>query len=370
VQITFGVEEEYFLIDAATGALVAGSARMLPAARERLGKAVTTELNLCQIEGDTPVCTTLEQLRTELGHLRTGLTAAARTEGLAVVALGSHPFSAWQDQHVNVGNPHYAVMEERYESLAREQIICGCHVHLGFGNRDLEILVLDRIRPWLPVLLALSANSPFWQGTDTGYASYRTQIFTRWPTAGMPPDLGSRGQYEAVVAELISAGAIADSTHLYWFARPSARFPTLEFRICDVCLGVDDALAIAGLVRGLAWVCAADAVVGSPKAGTSPSLLDAAVWRAARFGLSDQLIHPVTARPEPAAVVVEALLDVARPGLEAHDDWAEITDLLARIMSGGTGADRQRTAFRAGGATRVVEDATHWMAPEADDGPG
>ena len=119
-------------------------------------------------------------------------------------------------RYVDVGNPRYAVMEERYESLAREQIICGCHAHLGFGNRDLEILVLDRIRPWLPVLLALSANSPFWQGVDTGYASYRTQIFTRWPTAGMPPDLGSRAQYEAVVAQLVSAGAIADFQGIQW----------------------------------------------------------------------------------------------------------------------------------------------------------
>jgi carboxylate-amine ligase len=361
VQITFGVEEEFFLIDGTTGALAAGSARVLPEAREHLGQGVTTELNLCQIEGDTPVCTTLEQLRTELVRLRRGLTAAAGAEGLAAVALGTHPFSPWQDQHIDIGNPRYVVMEERYESLAREQIICGCHIHLGFGNRDLEILVLDRIRPWLPVLLALSANSPFWQGADTGYASYRTQVWTRWPTAGMPPDLGSRAQYEAVVAQLVSAGAIPDSTHLWWYARPSARFPTLEFRICDVCLGVDDSVAVAGLIRGLAWVCAADAVVGSPKPATSPSLLDAAVWRAARFGLTDQLIHPLTAKPEPAAVVVAALLEAARPGLEAHDDWAEVTDLLARIMRDGTGADRQRAAYAAGGAAAVIGEAMRSM---------
>ncbi|HEV7862186.1 MAG TPA: glutamate--cysteine ligase [Acidimicrobiia bacterium] len=370
MQITFGVEEEYFLVDAAGGALVAGSGRVLPGALERLGVGVTTELNLCQIEGDTPVCTTLDQLRTELGRLRSGLTAAARAEGLAVVALASHPFSAWEDQRIDSGNPRYVVMEERYETLAREQIICGCHVHLGFGNRDLEILVLDRIRPWLPVLLALSANSPFWQGADTGYASYRTQIWTRWPTAGMPPDLGSRARYEEVVAELVSAGAIADPTHLYWYARPSVRFPTLEFRICDVCLGLDDSVAIAGLIRGLAWVCAADAIVGSPKPATSPTLLDAAVWRASRFGLTDQLVHPLTAEPQPAAVVVEALLDVARPGLEAHDDWAEVTDLVARIMTDGTGAERQRAAFRAGGSVGVVEEAMRGMAPNPVDEPG
>lgn len=365
MHITFGVEEEFFLVDARTGALAAAAPQVLPGARDLLGDAVTTELNLCQIEGDTPVCSTLDELQVELSRLRHGLTDAAREQGTAVVALGTHPFSAWEDQHVDVGNPRYADMEERYEVLARRQVICGCHVHLGLGNRDLEIRVLDRVRPWLPVLLALSANSPFWNGTDTGYASYRAQMWTGWPTSGMPPDLGTRQRYQALVEELEGADAIADATHIYWYARPSARFPTLEFRICDVCLCVDDALAIAGLVRGLAWVCANDAIVGSPILSTTPSVLDAAVWQAARFGLSGALIHPQTCRPEPAPAVVQALLEVARPGLEAHGDDAQVRELIARLLTDGTGADRQRAAFRAGGPARIVQEAADCMAPGA-----
>jgi carboxylate-amine ligase len=361
VQITFGVEEEFFLVDGADGALVPGSARVLPAARDRLGSAVTTELNLCQIEGDTPVCTTLDQLGTALRNLRRDLTAAAAAEDLAVVALATHPFSDWQDQGVDVANPRYADMEDRYEVLARQQVICGCHVHLGLGNRDLEILVLDRIRPWLAVLLALSANSPFWQGVDTGYASYRTPIWTQWPTAGFPPELSSRQEYDAVVEDLVGAGAISDATHLYWYARPSVRFPTLEIRVCDVGLAVDDCLAVAGLIRGLAWSCAADAIVGSPKPAPSRAVLDSSIWRAARFGLSEKLVHPLTGRPEPAAVVVDALLDMARPGLEAHDDWAEVNDLVARIKTDGNGADRQRAAYAKGGAAAVIGEAMRSM---------
>jgi glutamate---cysteine ligase / carboxylate-amine ligase len=366
VQITFGVEEEFFLVDAATGGLAGASAQVLPGARERLGQAVTTELNLCQIEGDTPVCTTLDELRSELSRLRRGLTEAARAHDVAVVALGTHPFSDWEDQCVDVGNPRYADMEERYEVLARQQIICGCHVHLGLGNRDLEIRVLDRVRPWLPVLLALSANSPFWNGVDTGYASYRTQMWTGWPTAGMPPDLGSRERYEALVEELESAEAIEDATHIYWYARPSARFPTLEVRICDVCLCVDDAVTVAALIRGLAWVCANDAIVGSPRPPTTPSVLDAAVWQAARFGLSDELIDPETGRPEPAPTVVRAMLEVARPGLEAHGDWEETSELVTRLLTDGTGAERQRAAFRAGGPARVVQAAAECTVPGAE----
>lgn len=363
MQITLGVEEEFFLVDRMTGALVAGSARVLPAARERLGKAVTTELNLCQIEADTPVCTTLDELRTELARLRRGLMEAAQSEGAAVVALGTHPFSAWEGQRIDVDNDRYAVMEERYEHLARQQIICGCHVHMGLGDRELEIPVLTRLRPWLPVLLALSANSPFWKGADTGYASYRTQLWTRWPTAGMPPALDDRGQYDALVTELETAGAIADATHLYWFARPSVRFPTLEVRICDVCLCVDDAVAIAGLVRGLAWAFAEQDDGDSPTPEATAPVLDAAVWRAARFGLTDELIHPGTGRLEPASAVVRALLQTARPGLDAHGDWEETTELVTRLLTGGTGADRQRTAFRSGGPARVVQEAAECMSP-------
>jgi glutamate---cysteine ligase / carboxylate-amine ligase len=362
VQITFGVEEEFFLVDPTSGGLVGAAADVFPAARDRLGQAVTTELNLCQIEADTPVCTTLDQLGAELRRLRRELTAAAAARGLAAVALATHPFSDWQDQNVDVSNPRYAMMEERYEVLARQQIICGCHVHLGLGDRDLEIVVLDRMRPWLPVLLALSANSPFWAGQDTGYASYRTPVWTRWPTAGFPPELKSREDYDRLVTALVGAGAIPDATHLYWYARPSARFPTLEIRVCDVCLAVDDALAVAGLARGLAWSCATDTTTATPKpAAVTRAVLDAAIWRAARFGLTDELVHPLTGRPAPAAVVVEALLDAARPGLEAHDDWAVVSDLVGRIAAAGNGASRQRVAYAAGGADAVIGEAVRSM---------
>lgn len=362
MQITFGVEEEYFLVDPSTRALVAGAAEVLPGARERLGKAVTTELNLCQIEADTPVCTTLEELGTQLRRLRRELSVAAGSQGLAAVPLATHPFSDWQDQSIDVANPRYAVMEERYEVLARQQIICGCHVHLGLGNRDLDIVVLDRVRPWLPVLLALSANSPFWAGQDTGYASYRTPMWTRWPTAGFPPELRSRDDYDQLVKTLVGAGAIPDATHLWWYARPSVRFPTVEIRVCDVCLGVDDCLAVAGLARGLAWSFATDAGAVTPKpAAVSRAVLDAAIWRAARFGLSDELVHPITGRPEPAGVVVDALLDAARPGLEAHDDWAVVSDLVGRVVAGGIGADRQRKAHASGGPGAVVGEAMRSM---------
>ena len=158
-------------------------------------------------------------------------------------------------------------MDDAYQIVARQQVICGCHVHVGIADRDLAVAVMNRVRPWLPALLALSANSPYWQGLDTGFASYRLQVWQRWPTSGMPPELADRQEYDELVDDSTTVDAIEDATFLYWYVRPSARYPTLEFRVCDVCLDVDDAVALAGLVRALAWTCA----VQHSRAGPRPT---------------------------------------------------------------------------------------------------
>ena len=155
-------------------------------------------------------------------------------------------------------------MEDQYQVVARQQVICGCHVHVGIADPDVAVATMSRVRPWLPVLLALSANSPFWSGTDTGYDSYRLEVWERWPTAGVPPDLADRAAYDEVVDELRTGGAIEDATHLYWYLRPSDRWPTLEFRAMDVCLDVDTAVAVAGLARALVRTEIAAAERGGP----------------------------------------------------------------------------------------------------------
>jgi carboxylate-amine ligase len=352
---TVGVEEEYLLADALSGALAPRSRDAVAAAQTVLGDAVTSELNLCQIEIGTPVCQSLDELGRSLERLRQKLAAACRPLGLVTMASGTHPFSRWQDQRVDRSNERYASMEDRYQILARQQVICGLHVHIAVEDPALRIEVMNRARPWLPLFLALSANSPFWQGSDSGYASYRTQVWERWPMAGMPPAFDSVDAYDELVASLIRNGAIDDATHLYWYVRPSVRYPTLEFRVCDVCLESDEAVTLAGLLRALVWVCTAASRTGSP-ASTPGSiigadyLLRAAIWRAARYGLEGSLVDPETGVAGPASEVIRSAVLRLGPGLDAHGDQARVMAGVEQILARGNGAMWQRRIATTSGA--------------------
>ena len=346
--LSVGVEEEYLLADTVTGALVPRSAEAVAAATATLGGSVTGELNLCQIEVATAVCTSLDVLGDDLGRLRRRLAAACLPLGLAPLASGTHPFSPWQAQAVDRSNERYASMEDRYQIVARQQVICGCHVHVGVEDPAVRVAVMNRARSWMPLFLALSANSPYWQGTDSGYASYRTQVWQRWPMAGMPPALDGPDAYDGLVAGLVRTGAIEDATHLYWYIRPSARYPTLEFRVCDVCLEPEQAVMLAGLLRALVWTCAAEACEGGSGPATGASVvgadyqLRAAVWNAARYGLEGRLMDPDTGLAAPAAQVIRAAVDRLGPALDAHGDRAAVEDGVERILREGNGAVWQR----------------------------
>ena len=371
------MEEEYQVVDLRSGDLVPRADLLLPAAKAVLGDAVELELNLCQIEVGTPVCTTLDEVRTELTALRRGLASAGAVVGTGTVALGTHPFGLWQDQKVDLSRERYRRMDEVYGMVARQQTICGCHVHVGIADRDLAIATMNRTRPWLPVLLALTANSPYWQGVDTGYASYRLQIWQRWPTSGMPPRLSSAEEFDRLVARLVAIEAIEDPTFLYWYVRPSARFPTLEFRAADVCLRVEDAVTLAGLIRALAWTCMREAVEDRVDPSHPLEELDAAMWRAGRYGLESNLVSPTDPTVRPAAEVADELLAHVADGLDAHGDGQVVREGVAAILRRGNGASRQRAARALRDDPRdVVTDAlaaTAVMAAElapADSVPG
>jgi glutamate---cysteine ligase / carboxylate-amine ligase len=347
VHITLGVEEEFFLVDRATGALACRTPDLVAEAADALGSVVTSELILCQIETATPVCSTLDEVRYELDRQRTALAKVAAAHGLGVLASGTHPISGWRDQEVDAEVVRYAELAERYQHLAYRQIICGTHVHLGLGDRSLEIGVMNAMLGWLPTLLALSANSPYWQGADTGYSSYRMEMWGGWPTAGFPPLVADRDGFDAIVAQLVQCDAIADASHLYWYARPSLNHPTLEVRPADTMTDLEDTVALTGLIRGMAATALATAGF---EARNEPALLDAAMWRAARFGLTEQLIDPVFVRVRPAVEVVEHLLDWARPGLELHGDAELVEGGVRRILERGTGAAQQRARHAAAGS--------------------
>jgi carboxylate-amine ligase len=342
--ITMGVEEELLVVDRLTGDLVPRSDELLPPARDRLGDRVAAELNRCQIETATRIHTDLGELRAELTASRRALSDAGEPMETGVLAAASHPWSSWRDQAVFDDEHRFRVMEDRYQQVARQQVICGCHVHVGIDDPDRVVEVMTRIRPWLPVLAALVANSPFWEGEDTGYDSYRLEVWSAWPTAGMPPPLADRAAYDDHVEQLRSSGAIEDATHLYWHVRPSERYPTLEVRVADVGRDVDDAVALAGLVRGLVRAALRQGPVDVDDA-PAPDVLDAAVWQAARYGLGGELVSPRDLCPHPAASVVDELLDEVGAGLTELDDDDEVVGLTHAILAGGNGAVRQRAAL-------------------------
>jgi carboxylate-amine ligase len=343
-EFTVGVEEEYQIINARTRELHSRQEQIMPEAEERIGDSVTPELYLSQIEIGTPVCRTLADVRAEIVRLRREVIAAAENQGNHIAAAGTHPFSHWEDQQLTP-KARYVGIEQDYQQLAREQLIFGCHVHVGIRDREAAIKVMNRARPWLAVLLALSANSPYWLGADTGYASFRTQLWRRWPMAGTPQIFASRAEYDELVEALVATESISDATKIYWDTRPSARFETLEFRVTDVCMTVDEAVMVAGLAQALARTCYADALRDSPIDHARPELLRAAKWRAARYGLDADLIDVETKRAVPALELVEKLLAFLRPVLEEHQEWDEIQALVRETCARGTGAARQRAAY-------------------------
>jgi carboxylate-amine ligase len=318
---------------------------ILPVAKEALGDQVDAELNRSQIETGTRVCATLAEIRAELERLRRLLREAAAGAGCSVVAAGTHPTATPEDSEVNPAKERYRRLEQEFQAVAREQLVNGCHVHVGIADRDLAIEVLDRVRPWLAPVVALAANSPFWAGADSGYASYRTEVWTRWPLTGMPEPLGSRAGYDGLVSALQAVEALPDATFLYWDVRPSARYETLEFRAADACLTVDDAVMVAGLWRAIARTAAEEAQAGVVPATRRGELIDAARWRAARYGMEGTLVDLSEGRTAPAGAVVDRMMAHLRPALEAAGDWGEVSALVERTMAGGNGAVRQRAAF-------------------------
>jgi carboxylate-amine ligase len=355
--LTLGVEEEYLIVDSESGELVPRAQHLLAVARQTLGQEVEPELNRCQIEVGTPVCTTLDEVWDHLDRLRAGLRVAGDDIGLQALPMATHPTGMWRDQQVDLDNPRYARMDDVYRMVARQQIICGQHVHVGIPDPDLAIATMNRSRAWLPSLLALSANSPFWQGVDSGFDSYRLQVWQRWPTSGMPPDLAAAADYDELVAELVAMDAIEDATFLYWYVRPSARYPTIEFRLCDVCVDAQDAVVLAGLMRALAWTSAHETITSQPMLVHRPEVMEAAVWRAGRYGLKGDLIAPTDLTCRPAAEVIDMLLDHVRVGLEVHDDLERVTAGVKAILARGNGADFQRAVYAETASEKAVVDA-------------
>jgi carboxylate-amine ligase len=348
VGVTVGVEEEYHLVDAETFEL-ADMPEVVTAAIALMGSEAQGEISTSQLEIATPVSTTLAEVRAHLSRIRRSVDDVARQQGCRILAAGTHPTGTWHEQRLTVGE-RYQSLFERWGLLALQQMITGCHVHVNVGDPELAVRTIDYLRPDLPVLLALSASSPYWEGVDTGYASYRTQWFARWPVTGMPDAFGSKAAYDGLVADLVETGMIDDASHLYWDVRPSTKFPTLEVRVADTMPLLDDVVLHTALARSLVRVGAAEAAGGVPLPVLRSEVVRASRWRAARFGLEECLLDTRAHVLKPAGDVVRGLLARLRDDLEELGDWDEVNDLLERALARGSSAARQRAVAATPGA--------------------
>lgn len=351
------MEEELLLVDAVTGVPRALAPDILARSGrgDSGGFSLEAEMQQEMIEVVSAPCRTHGEL---LALMRAGRRVAdglARDRGARAIAVGSSPLPI--QPHVTLKRRYQAIAES-YAGMARATLECGFHVHVGIADADEGVAVLNRIRAWLPVILALSANSPFRDGVDTGHASFRFVAWHHWPTAG-PIDVFENAEaYRAFERELVATGAILDTGMLYFDARLSHHHETVETRIADVCLSVEDGAALACVVRALVDQAADDARAGVAPLAASTAAIRLASWMAARHGMRDRLVDPTTGTPRPAAAVVDRMLAWAGPALRRHGDEDTVRQVLRDIARRGTGADRQRAVHAATGSiVDVARDA-------------
>jgi glutamate---cysteine ligase / carboxylate-amine ligase len=349
---TVGVEEEFLLIDADTATAAARVDEVEAALDPAIRRQMRREFHASQLELATGVCTELADLRGQIATLRRSAATAAATVGCRLVAVGTAVIDGPPPPVTD--DPRYARMAERFGAIADTPGLCGCHVHVGVPDRELAVLVCNHLRPWLPVLQATAANSPFADGRDTGHASWRSVLWGQWPSAGPTPYLRDLRDYECTVERMIATGVMMDEGMIYWYARPSVRYPTVEVRVGDVCATVEDTVLVAALIRALVDTVIGDIHAGRPAPDVPDGLLAAAHWRAARDGLEGHGVDAVTATVTPAWGQLDRLVGTIEPALTRHGDLAAVHDLLDLLRQRGTGAARQRRARRDGGLREVL----------------
>ncbi|MFJ4776603.1 glutamate--cysteine ligase [Streptomyces sp. NPDC088762] len=359
-----GVEEELLLVDARSGAPLAVSGAVLAAADRLAWKepgrgsgrphAFEEELQKEQLEFATEPVTEMGELQDEIVRIRGEASRHAADAGAVVAAVATSPLPV--KPSLNVGK-RYQWLGEQFGLTAQEQLTCGTHVHVSVASDEEGVAVLDRIRPWLAVLMAMSANSPYWQGEDSGYGSYRSRVWNRWPSAGPVKVFGSADRYHEQVRAMIETGVLRDEGMIYFDARLSASYPTVEVRVADVCLHATTPVLLACLIRGLVETAARAWRDGEPPARIGTSLLRLASWRAARSGLDGPLLHPETMLETSAAHAVDALYQHVREALVDHGDDERVREGIAHLHERGNGARVQRRLFHSEGTlARVVTE--------------
>jgi carboxylate-amine ligase len=363
--LTLGIEEEYLLVDPSSGELVASPAGdFMPACKAALGDQVAPEMLRAQVEVGTRVCRTIAAARRDLTRLRRIVARIAREHGMALVAASTHPWAAWPEQ-LSTPRKRYRTITEEYQALARRQVICGMHVHAAVEDEDLRIDLMNQVGYFLPHLLALSTSSPFWHGEDTGHKAIRPSISDDLPRSGTPEQFASWNEWQRLLKQLAEVGLCTDATQIWWDIRPSARHPTVELRITDVCTDVEDALTIAAFYQSLLRHLWRLRTRNQSWRVYQRTLLEENKWRAQRWGVEAELADYAAGRLKPMSALIEELIEVLRDDAAALGCLSEL-ERAREVIANGTSADRQlaiyNKAIEAGASTEEAHRAVvEWL---------
>ena len=361
--LTLGVEEEYQIIDPETRELSSYITKIMEGDQVII-REIKPELHQSVVEVGTSVCKNPAEVRDEIIRIRRTVIELAAKDGLKVVAAASHPFSSWTAQEVTPLE-RYVTIQEDLKDVALKNLIFGMHVHVGIEDREFLIDAYNVVRYFMPHVLCLTTSSPFWLGRNTGLKSYRSVVFRNFPRSGIPRAMGSWADYESLIATLVQAGSMQDGSKIWWDIRPHFTYPTLEFRNCDICTRVDEAVAVAAIYQAIVaklWKLRRDNLTFRVY---PTELIEDNKWRAVRYGLDGKLIDFGKAQEFPARQLIRELLEwfiddvVDELGSRAEVDYAY------KIMDEGSSADRQLRVFEKTGDLRAVVD--HLIA-ETEDG--
>jgi glutamate---cysteine ligase / carboxylate-amine ligase len=354
--LTLGIEEEYQIIDPTNGELKSYITQILEDGKLLLKEQIKAELHQSMVEVGTEICRTPAEARAELVKLRRAIMDLAARHGLVIAAAGTHPFSRWETQEITPFERYLGVAQDMGD-LAQQLLIFGTHVHIGIEDKEFMIDCMNVARYFVPHILCLSTSSPFWQGRKTGLKSYRSIVFRNFPRSGIPPRFGSWDEFDGMVDTMVKTNCIPDGSKIWYDARPNHRYPTLEFRVCDVCTRVDECICIAALFQAIIlklWKLRQDNITFR----TYPTeLIEENKWRAVRYGLDGKLLDLGKQREVPVRDLIHELIDwFLRDVIDELGTRKEI-EYAYKIMDGGTSADRQLATYqKSGGNIRAVVD--------------
>jgi carboxylate-amine ligase len=350
-----GIEEEYQIIDPETRELKSYITELLEAGKMTLRESVKAEMHQSMVEVGTEVCFTPAETRAELVRLRSGIMDLAGKSGLKIAAAGSHPFSSWITAEITPYERYMGVKQDM-QMLAQQLLIFGTHIHIGIEDPEILIDMMNVVRYMLPHILCLSTSSPFWMGQDTGLKSYRSIIFRNFPRTGIPPYFESHADFKRYVDTLVKTHCIPDGTKVWFDVRPNHRYPTLEFRICDVCTRIDEAVCIAAILQALVfkmWKLRRD----NMSFRLYPAvLLEENKWRAVRYGLDGKLIDFGKQEELPARELIHEMIEWLLEDVMDEFGGRQDIDYFHRILDEGTSADRQLATYKRTGSLNDVVD--------------